>query len=81
MFFCCFQVKELARELHTQHFSSINPDGCLVTTELGRVVQDMVTACQGHNQDTVSDCKLFHNIVSRTYMLFEVEAHTVCGFE
>ena len=50
-----FQVKELARELHAQHFGSANLDSCLVTSEVGRIVQDMMTACQGHNQDSVSD--------------------------
>ena len=50
------QVKALARELHTQHFSSINPSDSLKTSELGRVVQDITAACQAHEQDMVSIC-------------------------
>ena len=48
------QVKELARELHDRHFSSVNPSDSLVTSELGRLVQDITAACQAHELDTVS---------------------------
>ena len=47
-------MKELARELHTRHFSSIDPSDSLVTSELGRLVQDITSACQAHEQDIVS---------------------------
>ena len=55
-------MKELARELHTCHFSSIDPSDSLVTSELGRLVQDITAACQAHEQDTVSirkTCQVF----------------------
>ena len=52
--FSLLQVKELARELHTRHFSSVNPSDSLVTSELGCLVQDITTACQAHEQDIVS---------------------------
>ena len=50
------QVKELARELHTRHFSAISLADSVVTSELGRLVQDITAACQAHEQDVVSYC-------------------------
>ena len=56
--FLCLHVKELARELHTRHFSSVNPSDSLVTSKLGCLVQDITTACQTHEQDIVSTRQL-----------------------
>jgi len=47
-------VKDLARILHVEYFSSVSHSDSLVTSELGHLVQDITAACQAHEQDAVS---------------------------